>query len=74
MSLTRPTRTSGLWLPSFELLRSVVRRQFTVLIDGPSRAGGIPDPAYPVGIFEVAVEPDSDPKLVAIIADADLEG
>lgn len=28
-------------------------RQFTVLIDDPSTAGGIPDPAYPVGIFEV---------------------
>lgn len=49
-------------------------RQFTVLIDDPSTAGGIPDPAYPVGIFEVAVEPDSNPKLVAIIAEADLEG
>ena len=48
-------------------------RQFTVLIDDPS-TGGIPDPTYPVGIFEVAVEPDSDPKLVAIIAEADLEG
>lgn len=34
----------------------------------------MPDPAYPVGIFEVAGEGDSDPLLVAAIAVADLEG
>ena len=48
-------------------------RQFTVLIDDPS-TGGVPDPAYPVGIFEVSGGADSEPILVAAIAVADLEG
>ena len=37
-------------------------RQFTVLIDDPS-TGGVPDPAYPVGIFEVSGGADSEPLL-----------
>ena len=48
-------------------------RQFTVLIDDPS-TGGVPDPAYPVGIFEISGGTDTEPILVAAIAVADLEG
>lgn len=42
--------------------------QFTVLIADRETGAGVPDPAYPVGIFEVAGEGDS------AIAVADLEG
>ncbi len=49
-------------------------RQCTVLIAEDGSDAVLPDPAYPVGIFEIAGTGDADPVLCALISITDVEG